>query len=150
MSFSQISLQDDAMLQLFKTAGVSWDVADGHYLVLAKDTYTPSTAHKLYSDISSYLCTSTNYAAQNVESKTLTETAGVVTFDCGDVDFTNGEVDDMEALYLCLVEGDYSSPDSGDVFLAIASLNVEGSVDITIDTDIIFEESGLFVNSPAA
>ncbi len=143
MSYSDLSIQDEGVLQLLLNAGVAWDLANGHYWVLVKDTYTPSDAHVLYSDISGDLCTSVNYAAQNVLAKTLVESAGVIILDCTDPDFTDSGTDDMLATYLCLLEGDYSAPDAGDVFIGRVNLNVENSTDLTFDSAFLLETTGI-------
>lgn len=144
MSFSAVKIQDEGLLQLLLDAGVQFDAAAStHYWALVKSTYTPSAAHKLYSDISGDLCTSTNYAAQLAASKTVGEAARVITFDCADVDFTNAGTDDMDAKFLALMEGDYTAPGGTDVMVLQVDLNVGVGADITLDTAIIFETTGL-------
>lgn len=106
-------------------------------LVLA--AYTPAATHVTWSEVSANETVDGDYAQQNATGVSITQTAGTVTFDIGDVDFGNTVT--ITAKYLVLIQGTVAGGAGTDRLVGYVDLNsgggsvssTSGNFDITIN-----------------
>lgn len=87
------------------------------YAILVDNTYTFSAAHTQYSDVSAAEITDTDYAPQDVASKTVALDTGDVLYDSADISFgANVSIDASGGRIIFLV-GDEATPGTTDRLL---------------------------------
>lgn len=116
--------------------------------VLLSDSYTPSTSHEKYSDISSSEISDSDYSPKTVSNTTVSASGDTVTLDCDSVDF--GSKVDIEAKYMAFVVQSGGSLSSGDKLIGYADLNDGGGTVSSTQSEfkVSPDSSGLLTSEP--
>lgn len=103
------------MATLVKQDSLTESLAKGEFdfssdtlkVMLVTDSYTPSTAHSLVSDVSSFEVSGTNYTAGGIalNNVAVSTTGGVATVDADDLVIDKDPAGFSRARYVCLVSG---------------------------------------------
>lgn len=117
--------------------------AQAYRWALALAAYTPAATHTTWSEVSANECADGDYAQQNATGVSITQAAGTVTFDIGDVDFGNTVT--ITAKYLILIQGTVAGGAGTDRLVGYVDLSSGGgSVSSTAGNfDITINASGI-------
>lgn len=125
------------MTDVLESGGIDLD-SDTIVAVLLSASYTPGrTTHSLWSDVSAYEVTGTNYSAGGVAlaNKTMTHSGGTGTWDADDVSWTTAT---LTAKYVALVRRAGGSLVSGDLLIGYMDLNTAGGSSTVSSTNSTF------------
>jgi len=112
--------------------------------ILVTSSYTPSTAHDTYSDVSATECGNSDYSAQTLAGKAFTESGGTVKYDSTDV--TYGTSVSITAKYLILVKQSGGSLAASDKLVGYVDLDTGGGSATSTSSDYIvrWNANGIF------
>lgn len=144
MSAGNFTLYNNAKL-LRANGGLNM-ASDALVAVLLTSAYTPSAAHATFADISADEVTDTDYAQQAVTGQSVTDGAGTVTTDTGDVSF--GSAVTITAKYFVLVKGTAGALTAASELVGYCDLDTGGgSISSTAGPFGVNTPNGLFTET---
>lgn len=118
---------------------------DAIAVALLTSAYTPDALHDTWADVSANECADVDYAQQALATQTITEAAGVVTYDSADVSF--GSAVSITAKYAVFIKGTAGALVGTEPLLGYVDLDTGGgSVSSTNSTFSVNTPSGILTS----
>lgn len=131
MAIGPAVVYDQGIKRFLDNATPDWDNGSAHFTwALLDNSYTPSNAHSLWSDVSANQCASADYSPKAVTTRTLTTSGGNTYADSDDANF--GTTVTIAARYLvCVQTAAAATLAAGDKLMFYIDLNEGGSVNVS-------------------